>query len=595
LAGAVARVVVPYAVFAGSWILLSDRLLEAWASDAAAFARWSTYKGGAFVLVTALLLASLLVVEFRARERDLGALRGSQERLRHALDFSDAVLDSLPGVLYLYDRNGRFLRWNDNFERATGYAGDEIAQMHPLDFIAETDRDRVAVRIEEVFARGESSVEGRLLSRDGREVPYYFTGVATRIGGRECLVGVGIDISERRRAEEERRVSEARYRTLFEHAPDGILIADGESRYLDANASICRMLGYSRQELIGKHASDIVTPAEVQHIEPALDTIKARAGYHREWRFRRKDGSTFPAEVIATVMPDGNLMGMVRDVTDRRAVEDALRELNETLELKVATRTQQLQAALQRAEAADRLKSAFLATMSHELRTPLNSIIGFTGVVLQGLAGPLSPEQAKQLGMVRGSARHLLELINDVLDLSKIEAGQLEVRAEPFDLPAAIGRVVESVRPLADRKGLALDVEIAAGCGAINSDRRRVEQILLNLLANAIKFTDRGRVGLAAEPVDALPAAAGGPAQPGIRIRVSDTGIGIRPEDLATLFRPFRQIDTGLSRRHEGTGLGLAICRRLAGLLGGEIVAASEWSRGSEFTFTLPLERAPMA
>jgi signal transduction histidine kinase len=122
-----------------------------------------------------------------------------------------------------------------------------------------------------------------------------------------------------------------------------------------------------------------------------------------------------------------------------------------------------------------------------------------------------------------------------------------------------------------------------------------VEQILLNLLANAIKFTDRGRVGLAAEPVDALPAAAGGPAQPGIRIRVSDTGIGIRPEDLATLFRPFRQIDTGLSRRHEGTGLGLAICRRLAGLLGGEIVAASEWSRGSEFTFTLPLERAPMA
>jgi signal transduction histidine kinase len=150
------------------------------------------------------------------------------------------------------------------------------------------------------------------------------------------------------------------------------------------------------------------------------------------------------------------------------------------------------------AEAADKVKSAFLATMSHELRTPLNSIIGFTGIVLQRMAGPLTAEQEKQLGMVRRSARHLLDLINDVLDLSKIEAGQLEVRLEPFDLPAVIERVVASVQPLADRKALTLSVHIAPEVGSMVSDRRRVEQILLNLLSNAIKFTNTGSVSVTA-------------------------------------------------------------------------------------------------
>jgi PAS domain S-box-containing protein len=463
--------------------------------------------------------------------------------------------------------------------------------MHPLDFIAPSDRELVADRIADAFRSGESRVEASLLSRDGHETPYYFTGVVAEIGGRRCLVGVGIDVSERRRAEEARRLSEARYRTLFERAPDGIVIADGDSVYLDANASICRMLGYTRDELIGKHAADIVVPAEVEHIDPALGAIKSGSAYHREWRFRRKNGTTFPAEVIATTMPDGHLMGMIRDTTDRQAAETAQRVLNETLEAKVELRTRELQEALVWAEAADRIKSAFLATMSHELRTPLNSIIGFTGIVLQGMAGPLNPEQAKQLGMVRGSARHLLDLINDVLDISKIEAGQLEVWAEPFDLRASVERVVESVRPLVAKKGLQVDAHVEADCAEMVSDRRRVEQILLNLLNNAIKFTDRGRVSLRAER-QSTGARAGDAGDPAVSIRVADTGIGIRPEDLVTLFQPFRQLDSGLTRRHEGTGLGLAICRRLAELLGGEISAASDGQRGSAFTVTLPLRRS---
>jgi signal transduction histidine kinase len=280
------------------------------------------------------------------------------------------------------------------------------------------------------------------------------------------------------------------------------------------------------------------------------------------------------------------ILSVGTDITERKRAEEAIRELNTSLEQRVAERTAELAVARDRAEAADRLKSAFLATMSHELRTPLNSIIGFTGIILQGLAGPLNAEQRKQLEMVRDSAGHLLTLINDVLDISKIEAEQLEVKSELFDLRASMMKVAGIVKPLAEKKGLALRMELAPEIGSLVSDPRRVEQVLLNLLNNAIKFTERGAVTLAAEIVpDALrtPHSA-------IRISVADTGIGIKPEDLSKLFQPFRQIDSGLSRQHEGTGLGLAICRGLAELLGGEVHAASDWGKGSVFTLTLPMK-----
>jgi signal transduction histidine kinase len=200
--------------------------------------------------------------------------------------------------------------------------------------------------------------------------------------------------------------------------------------------------------------------------------------------------------------------------------------------------------------------------------------------VLQELAGPLTGEQKKQLGMVKGSARHLLELINDVLDLSKIEAGQLEVRCEPFDIRASVAQVMESMKPMAERKAIALNWALAANVpDTMRGDRRRTEQILLNLLNNAIKFTDTGSVTLEiATTEDAM-----------LSISVADTGIGIKPEDLASLFQPFQQVDSGLTRQHDGTGLGLTICRRLTDLMGGSITATSEWKVGSRFTALLPL------
>lgn len=625
----------------------------------------------------------------------------AERNLRSERQFTDTMIESMPGILYFYDMQGRFLRWNRNFMAVSGYATEEIARMHPLDFFKESDKARLQARIAEVFDKGESSVVAEFLSKDGTTAPYYFTGRRVLFDGLPCLVGVGIDISEqvraesklaesehkyrdlvenansiilrwnsegvitllnefglrffgyaadeiigrhvvgtivpftetsgrdlrglmqqicadpkayeqninenmrrsgervwiawtnrialdaqgqvkeilsigtditaRKQAEEARQESEARYRKLFEYAPDGILIADSESHYLDANASVCRMLGYPREELIGMHASDIVDPAEIPNIEPALNAIKSAFDYHREWRFRRKDNTVFAAEVTVTLMPDGHLMAMIRDISERKRAEAE-------------------QEKRQRAEAADRIKSAFLATMSHELRTPLNSIIGFTGILLQKLAGPLNPEQSKQLDMVRVSARHLLALVNDVLDISKLEAGQLEIARLPFDPQRSIAKVLSLVTPQAEAKNLDLQARITPSLGEAIGDERRFEQILLNLIGNAIKFTDQGNVTVTAQRRSDAPLRGSENPSPTLRIQVIDSGMGIRPEDLPALFQPFRQVDSGLSRQHEGTGLGLAICRRLTEMMGGEIHAASEWGKGSTFTVILPLK-----
>ena len=242
-------------------------------------------------------------------------------------------------------------------------------------------------------------------------------------------------------------------------------------------------------------------------------------------------------------------------------------------------KTAELEQANTQLQELDRLKSVFIASMSHELRTPLNSIIGFTGIILQGLPGPLNEKQTRQLNMVRDSADHLLNLINDILDISKIEAGEVEIVVDPFNMREVVKKAVRTVAPLAEKKGLMIKTEVGPGVGRIVSDQRRVEQVLINLVNNAVKFTEKGEVLIECQLNDDW-----------LVTRVVDTGIGIKPEDMGRLFEAFQQVDTGLARQHEGTGLGLSICEKLVELLGGEIRAESEWGVGSTFTFMLPRE-----
>ncbi len=325
-------------------------------------------------------------------------------------------------------------------------------------------------------------------------------------------------------------------------------------------------------------------PALHEQIRQAIDRLEQTERSLLEADVARLQTSTKQARLAIAA---GSLLALLitvlsffvirRDVTRRTVIDEALRKVNEDLQVATA-----------RAQQSDRIKSAFLATMSHELRTPLNSIIGFSGILFQELAGPLNTEQKKQLGMVRESSRHLLALVNDVLDISKVEAGQLKVLQMPFQITESLNRSVGLVAPLAEKKGLRLTTRIAGDLGEVVSDKRRLEQILINLLSNAVKFTEKGQITLTADRVDDYAASKDDVPQQIMRVQISDTGKGISAEDLPTLFQPFRQIEDRVDKPYEGTGLGLAITQRLLALMGGHISVESEVGRGSIFTVILP-------
>lgn len=290
----------------------------------------------------------------------------------------------------------------------------------------------------------------------------------------------------------------------------------------------------------------------------------------------------FPAwlKIFGIVVGIVLLMSLAGSIILKRQVDVRTKELqliNQEMDQRIVERTAQLAEAMKQAQEADRLKSAFLATMSHELRTPLNSIIGFTGIILRERVGPLNEEQKKQLNMVKNSSQHLLALINDVLDISKIEAGQLQLVKEEVNLQQCIEKAIQTVKPLAETKGIELKTSISGKISLFIADSRRVEQVLLNLLSNAVKFTEKGFVEINAKEDEN-----------NIIVRVKDTGIGIKKEDMEVLFKTFSQIDSGLSRKYDGTGLGLSISKRLVELMGGKIWVDSAWCEGSTFGFSLP-------
>jgi PAS domain S-box-containing protein len=404
---------------------------------------------------------------------------------------------------------------------------------------------------------------------------------------------------KRKQAETALKASEEKYRELVEQANSIILrwTSDGQITFLNEFGQ--RFFGYSAEEILGRHViGTIVPPTESngRDLRQLMEKICAdpKAFELNVNENMRRSGERVWISWTNRIVSDAQgqvveILSVGTDITERKRAEEEIHRLHEDLqchatelERRVAERTAELAVARDRAEESDRLKSAFLATMSHELRTPLNSIIGFTGILLMGLVGPLTGEQEKQLNMVQDSALHLLELINDVLDISKIEAGQIELACDPFDMRTTIRKSLEKMAPLAGKKGLAVTSVIAPTVGEMVGDRRRVEQILINLLSNAVKFTERGEVRIESQVEDGW-----------LVTRIIDSGIGIRSEDVDTLFKPFRQVDTGITRQYEGTGLGLYICMRLVEAMSGRIRVESELGKGSRFAFALPLERTP--
>lgn len=263
--------------------------------------------------------------------------------------------------------------------------------------------------------------------------------------------------------------------------------------------------------------------------------------------------------------------------TNLKKSREELEKYREHLEELVKERTKGLKIANFKLQELDRLKSMFIASMSHELRTPFNSIIGFTGIILQGMSGEINNEQRKQLTLVKNSANHLLALINDIIDISKVEAGKAELVIEEFDLIALVEEVRDSFNVAAAEKGFKVSLKIPETL-VIKSDERRTKQVIVNLVGNAVKFTDEGEIEINVIKKDRM-----------MELSVKDTGIGIREEDMGKLFKAFSQITTR-GRLEEGTGLGLYLSKKIANLLGGDIRAESEFGKGSVFTLILPLK-----
>lgn len=386
-----------------------------------------------------------------------------------------------------------------------------------------------------------------------------------------CLVGYTI-LRVRAQIQQDLAASEARYRDLFENASDAIAMLTLDGSVTSVNRALESLLEWSAEELVGQHYVHFLSPYSAAFVEERTNRALAgeRLPSSYELELVRKNGGVVLGEARARVLRGKNglpaeMQVIIRDITSRKQAEAELQQAKAT------------------AEVASRHKSEFLAGMSHELRTPLNSVIGFSEVLLERMFGDLNEKQDEYLQDILSSGRHLLSLINDILDLSKVEAGKLELESSMFNLKELLEGSLVMVKERAYAHGLTLSVEIASDVGVVAGDERKVKQIMFNLLSNAIKFTpDQGQVGIRAIRTETH-----------LQIAVWDTGVGISSADQERIFEEFQQVGgTGLSGKVEGTGLGLALTKKFVELHGGEIWVESMPGKGSTFVFTLPVDGA---
>ncbi|HXM20856.1 MAG TPA: response regulator, partial [Terriglobales bacterium] len=386
------------------------------------------------------------------------------------------------------------------------------------------------------------------------------------------------DVTEHRRAEELLQESEERHRKLFDNNPHPTWVFDRETlRFLAVNAAAVRKYGYSSDEFLKMTIKDIRPPEDVPVLLDSVGRVRDGNESIGIWRHRRKDGTNIDVEITSYALSFADRAAEVVvavDVTQRKRDEAEKRKFID----KLAVSNQELELRNREVERATRLKSKFLANMSHELRTPLNAIVGFSDLLADGTPGELNSKQKRFVNHIKQGSGHLLQLINDILDLSKIEAGQLELRREDFQVKDALPEVLSTIRPLAMAKNIQVQHKLKADL-SVHADRVRFKQVLYNLLSNAVKFTPKdGRIDIDC-----------GEKGNEVCISVADTGIGIRAEDQAMVFEEFRQVEGNTDTVSEGTGLGLAITKRLVEQQGGKISLESEPGKGSRFTFTLPI------
>ena len=475
-------------------------------------------------------------------------------------------------AIFALDSQGNILTWNPGAERFKGYKADEIIGKHFSVFYTKADRDRhwPATELKLATRDGRFEDEGWRVRKDGTRfwANVVITALRDKVGNLVGFAKVTRDLTERRAAEERLRGSEERFRLLLENIRDyGVFNLDLDGTVTSWNAGAERIAGYTADEIIGRHFSVFYPPEDIAASKPEreLETVRATGRFEEEgWRVR-KGGQRYWTNVVITAIYNSEqvLVGygkVTRDLTERREASD--RALADARRVAAA-------------ESANRTKSEFLAAMSHELRTPLNAIGGYAELLTMGLGGPVTGDQQEYLDRIRRSQQHLLGIINDILNFSRIEAGQVVYEIESVAVAEVAAAVVPMIIPQAEVKGLKVEQKTKPGT-KVKADRGKLEQVLLNLLSNATKFTNEGTIEISSFEEGELA---------GLRVR--DTGIGIPTDKLSSIFEPFVQVGRSLTTPHEGTGLGLAISRDLARAMGGELTVTSEMGEGTVFTIAL--------
>ncbi|MBI3913459.1 MAG: PAS domain S-box protein, partial [Chloroflexi bacterium] len=487
-----------------------------------------------------------------AAARDITQRKMAEELQRAATYYARSLIEASLDPLVTISVDGKITDVNDASVQATGVPREELIGTDFSDYFTEPDKARAGY--EQVFKEGlVRDYPLAIRHRNGKIADVRYNASIYRDDKGKVLgvFAAARDITALQQASQYAR-------SLIEASLDPLVTISAEGKITDVNAASVQVTGVPRAELIGTDFSDYF-------IEPE----KARAGYQQVFKeglvrdyplaIRHQNGRITEVLYNASLYRDdkGNVLGVfaaARDVTERRRFERSLEEAN-------------------------RAKSEFLANMSHELRTPLNGIIGFSEFLTDGKAGGLNDQQKEFLQDILNSGQHLLQLINDVLDLSKVEAGKMELLAEPFTVRKALDEVVSVVNALAKKKRIAIAREISPQADQVNLDQQKFKQILYNLLSNAVKFTDdSGQVYVRVAPHD----------KTWISVQVKDTGIGIKTEDMPKLFKEFQQLDSSLARRYGGTGLGLALTKKLVELHKGTINVESTFGKGTTFTVILP-------
>lgn len=508
-------------------------------------------------------------------------LRATEDYLIESGNILEAVFQSAPIMMFTKDAEHlRFERFNKAAEEISGFGAEELLGKTDFDFFPVDEARHFTGRDRQVLAAdGMVDIGDEVLTcKDGTQVLLHTRKVAirNRTGEPVMLLGISEDVTEARRYERDLEYREKQFRSIVDTAAEGIVTIDEQGTVLTINKAATRTFGYSADEVLGHNVNLLMADPDQNRHDGYLAAyrksgVRRIIGIAREVAGRRRDGTTFPLRLAigeAAVDGERTFTGVLHDLTMEK---DAERRLIE---------------AVQSAEQANRAKSEFLATMSHELRTPLNAIIGYSEMLAEDAElGQPMPTMTEDLARIRDAGRHLLGLINDVLDLSKIEAGGIELDLQSFQAEDLISDVVNTIRPLVEKQGNAFEISIDEGIGEMRSDPTRIRQILVNLLGNAAKFTSRGKVRLTARRCKAS-----GTLERQLCIEVIDTGVGIAREHLPEIFGAFSQVNASTTREFGGTGLGLAISRSYSEKLGGTISVASKLGEGSVFTVRLPVD-----